>query len=106
MGHPYLAFTCAYPSSLPLLPSPLSSLGERPVSHLKFKWSGGTTLTRVPSSPHHPHITSLCNNAVRPCGYSDGFRAEHLTQNGPPRLNPGISVGIIGEEGLAPAFGK
>lgn len=97
-------FAYAYLSSLPLLPSPLFSLEEPPLSHLKFKWSVGTTLTRISSS--HPHVTSLSNGTVHLRGHRDGFRDEHLTHNGPLRLSPGVSAGIIGEGALAPTFGK
>ena len=99
VGHPSLAFACAHPSSLPLLPSPLSSFREPPVSHLKFNWSGRTTLTCV-SSSSHLHITSLSNNTVRCCGYSDGFRDEHITSKGPLKPNLGISDEIIEEKDL------
>ena len=100
MGHPSLAFACAHPSCLPLLPSPLSSFREPPVSHLKFKWPGRTTLTYVSSVLSHLHITSLSNSTARFCGYSDGFRDGHITSKGPLKPNLGISDEIIGEKDL------
>ena len=100
VGHPSLAFACAHPSCLPLLPSPLSSFREPPVSHLKFKWPGRTTLTCVSSVLSHLHITSLSNSTARFCGYSDGFRDGHITSKGPLKPNLGISDEIIGEKDL------
>lgn len=85
--------------------SPLSSfvnstficLRKTSSSYPKYKQSGGATLVRVSAS--HPQIRGMSNSTCHPCVYRDWIRDECLPQNGPRRLSPGISAGIVGAEG-------